>query len=176
MHLTHENTLIASGICQRFYDLEVRDAAIQQHENRLIMTLNIFRSLLLSSTILLAGGNLAYAARTIDPYQISVAATVLAASPRVFHDGDFVGNVYDAYYGVVQVQASIKNGQLTDVKALKFPNHSGESRSINRQALPILQQEVVQTQTARVRIISGATLTSRAYLASLKDALLLAGK
>lgn len=136
------------------------------------MALKTFRNLLLSGTIFMAAAaGLAQAASTVDANQ----AAVLAASQHALRDGDFIGNIYDAYYGVVQVQASIRNGQLADVKALKFPNHSGESRSINRQALPMLQQEVVQTQNARVRIISGATLTSRAYIASLRDALILAG-
>jgi uncharacterized protein with FMN-binding domain len=86
-------------------------------------------------------------------------------------DGSFVGGTYDAYYGTVQVQATVQGGRITAVKALKFPNHSGTSRSINRQALPYLLQEVVAKQSARINIISGATLTSRAYIASLRDAL-----
>jgi len=140
------------------------------------MTFKTFRSFLLSCTILMAGSaGLAQAAGLADQTQVSPSATVLAASQGVLHDGSYIGNTYDAYYGVVQVQATIKNGQLAAVQALKFPNHSGESRSINRQALPMLQQQVVQAQNARVRIISGATLTSRAYIASLNDALTLAG-
>jgi uncharacterized protein with FMN-binding domain len=140
------------------------------------MTLKTFRNLLLSCTMLIAGATgFAQAAGIVDQTQSVPAAAVMNASQNVLHDGSYIGNTYDAYYGVVQVQATVKNGQLADVKALKFPNHSGESRSINRQALPMLQQQVVQAQTARVRIISGATLTSRAYIASLKDALVLAG-
>jgi uncharacterized protein with FMN-binding domain len=140
------------------------------------MTLKSFRTLLLSCTMLVASAaGFAHAAGTANQTQVTPDATVLAASQSVLHDGSYIGNTYDAYYGVVQVQATVKNGQLADVKALKFPNHSGESRSINRQALPMLQQQVVQAQTARVRIISGATLTSRAYIASLQDALVLAG-
>jgi uncharacterized protein with FMN-binding domain len=89
----------------------------------------------------------------------------------VLHDGNFVGGTYDAYYGKVQVQATIQGGQITKVKALKYPNHSGTSRSINAQALPFLLQEVVQAQSASVNVISGATLTTRAYVKSLRDAL-----
>ncbi len=92
------------------------------------------------------------------------------------HDGTFIGGTYDAYYGTVQVQATISNGAITSVKALKFPNHSGTSRSINRQALPYLLQEVVAKQSAKVDIIGGATLTSRAYIKSLRDALAQSGK
>lgn len=140
------------------------------------MTLKSFRRFLLSCTILIVGGaGLAHAAGTLDQTQDAPPATIVASSQNVLRDGSFIGNTYDAYYGVVQVQAVVINGQLADVKALKFPDHSGESRSINRQALPMLQQQVVQAQTARVRIISGATLTSRAYIASLNDALILAG-
>jgi uncharacterized protein with FMN-binding domain len=91
-------------------------------------------------------------------------------------DGSFVGGTYDAYYGNVQVQATIQGGQIVSVKALKFPNHSGTSRSINRQALPFLMQEVAAKQSARIDIISGATLTSRAYIKSLRDALKKAGQ
>jgi uncharacterized protein with FMN-binding domain len=103
---------------------------------------------------------------TVDP-QIQTVA---------LHDGTFVGGTYDAYYGTVQVQATIKNGSITAVSALKFPNHSGTSRSINRQALPYLLQEVVAKQSSRVDIIGGATLTSRAYMKSLRDALVQSGK
>jgi uncharacterized protein with FMN-binding domain len=89
----------------------------------------------------------------------------------VLHDGNFTGGAYDAYYGMVQVQATVQGGQIVKVKALKFPNHSGTSVSINRQALPFLMQEVEQAQSGKINIISGATLTSRAYIKSLRDAL-----
>jgi uncharacterized protein with FMN-binding domain len=95
----------------------------------------------------------------------------LVAGTAVLHDGSFVGGTYDAYYGQVQVQAMVSGGRVSDVKVLRFPNHSGTSRSINRQALPYLLQEVVAKQSARINIISGATLTSRAYIFSLRDAL-----
>ena len=139
------------------------------------MIFKSFRNLLLSCTILISGAvGLAHAG-ALDLNANADTAQTIPASQGVMHDGSFIGNTYDAYYGVVQVQATVRNGQLADVKALKFPNHSGESRYINQQALPMLQQEVVTAQTARVHIISGATLTSRAYIASLRDALLLAG-
>lgn len=118
---------------------------------------------------------------------VSQAASVPAVSdPQVLpdvnlqtvalHDGTFIGGTYDAYYGTVQVQATIKNGSITNVSALKFPNHSGTSRLINRQALPYLLQEVVAVQNSKVNIIGGATLTSRAYIKSLRDALVQSGK
>jgi uncharacterized protein with FMN-binding domain len=99
----------------------------------------------------------------------------LAAASVAYRDGGYTGQPYDAYYGMVQVQASIQGGHLASVKVLQFPNHNGTSRSINRQALPILKSEVMRAQGVRVNLISGATLTSRAYLRSLNTALKQAG-
>ena len=94
-----------------------------------------------------------------------------AATARRYRDGSFTGSAFDAYYGMVQVQANVQNGQLVSVDVLAYPNHQRTSRSINWQALPMLQSEVIRAQGTRVNIISGATLTSTAYLRSLKDAL-----
>jgi uncharacterized protein with FMN-binding domain len=91
------------------------------------------------------------------------------------HDGTFTGTAYDAYWGLVQVQATIQGGRLVAVDVPQFPNHRSTSRAINRQALPLLKTEVIQAQSTRVNLISGATLTSQAYLRSLKSALKQAG-
>jgi uncharacterized protein with FMN-binding domain len=96
---------------------------------------------------------------------------VQVAGKVTLRDGTFVGRGYDAYWGIVQVQASIQNGRIVGIDALKSPNHNRTSKSINRKALPMLLQQVVKRQSARVNMISGATLTSRAYISSLRDAL-----
>jgi uncharacterized protein with FMN-binding domain len=111
---------------------------------------------------------------TVTPAGNDPSPIQLAAAGK-YRDGSYDGRAYDAYYGMVQVQATVQGGQLTSVKVLQFPNHSGTSRSINRQALPILKSEVLTAQTVRVNMISGATLTSRAYLRSLNGALKQAG-
>lgn len=105
----------------------------------------------------------------------STAPVQLAAATSAYQDGSFTGDAFDAYYGMVQVQANILGGQLVSVKVLQYPNHSGTSRSINRQALPLLKSEVISAQDTQVNMISGATLTSRAYLRSLNGALMQAG-
>ena len=91
-------------------------------------------------------------------------------------DGVFDGATYDAYYGPVQVEVTIQGGRIVAANALQYPNHRRTSVDINRQALPYLQREVVQAQSARVNAISGATLTSRAYIGSVADALQQASK
>ena len=98
------------------------------------------------------------------------------ASAATLHDGTFDGGTYDAYYGTVQVEVTVRGGRVTDIQALKVPGHQRTSIQINRKAVPYLKQEVVQAQSARINIISGATLTSRAYIKSLRDALTQAAK
>jgi uncharacterized protein with FMN-binding domain len=88
-----------------------------------------------------------------------------------YRDGRSTGPVYDAYYGVVQVQAVIRDGRVVAVNVLRYPFHSGTSRSINRRALPRLEHEVITAQSADVHAVSGATLTSDAFIRSLSGAL-----
>jgi uncharacterized protein with FMN-binding domain len=93
------------------------------------------------------------------------------AAGAAFRDGTFTGLRYDAYWGTVQVRAVVKDGKLSSVDVLDFPSDRRTSQQINRYALPILQREVVQAQGVNVNIISGATLTAKAYLSSLRSAL-----
>lgn len=95
----------------------------------------------------------------------------LKAAGHGFADGTYVGPVTDAYYGLIQIQASIQGGRLTSLKVLKYPNDRRTSININRQALPMLRDEAISGQTANVDIISGATLTSKAFVQSLGGAL-----
>lgn len=95
-----------------------------------------------------------------------------AAQPLgLYKDGDYTGAEVDAYYGLVQVQATIKQGKLADVHFLEYPNDRRTSIRINTIAIPYLQQEAIQAQSANVDLISGATLTSEAFVESLRMAL-----
>lgn len=102
---------------------------------------------------------------------VPVAANAQPGGGGRFKDGSYQGSVADAYYGNVQVQADVKNGQLVSVRILQYPNDRNTSRYINSQALPMLKQEAIQAQTAQVDFISGATLTSNAFVQSLSSAL-----
>jgi uncharacterized protein with FMN-binding domain len=70
----------------------------------------------------------------------------------------------------VQVQAVIKDGRISDVQFLSHPTgrHSDE---INAEAAPVLVQEALSKQSSSVQVVSGATLTSRAFMESLQSAL-----
>jgi len=88
-----------------------------------------------------------------------------------YKDGQYTGPEVDAYYGLVQVQATIQNGQIASVDFLEYPHDRRTSQRINAQAVPYLQTEALQAQSAQVNIISGATLTSEAFMESLNTAL-----
>lgn len=92
-------------------------------------------------------------------------------SATTYKDGTFTGSVADAYYGNVQVQATISGGKITNVAFLQHPDTHETSVIINQQAMPYLQQEALQAQSANVQIISGATFTSQAFQQSLQAAL-----
>ena len=48
---------------------------------------------------------------------------------------------------------------------------TAEDQEINAQALPVLVQETLDAQSAKIDMVSGATVTSDGYLASLQSAL-----
>lgn len=88
-----------------------------------------------------------------------------------YKDGTYTGDAADAFYGMIQVQATIANGKITNIQFLQYPNDRGTSIEINQQADPVLAQEAIQTQNANVDIVSGATDSSQAFVQSLQSAL-----
>jgi uncharacterized protein with FMN-binding domain len=104
-----------------------------------------------------------------------VQTQVAANSPSGFRDGTYTGASENAYYGRVQVQVTIASQKITGIKVLNYPQDRRTSRYINSQALPLLQREVIAANSANVDAISGATLTSEAYIRSLSTALQQAG-
>lgn len=88
-----------------------------------------------------------------------------------YKDGTYTGSTDSAFYGNVQVSAVILGGKITTVNFLQSPNENPNSIYINQQAMPYLKQEAIQSQSADVGIITGATYTSQAFIQSLTDAL-----
>jgi uncharacterized protein with FMN-binding domain len=86
-------------------------------------------------------------------------------------DGVYTGRRESAYYGIIQVQAVVQGGNLTDVRILSYPNDNGTSRYINSVALPRLIKESISAQGSHVNFVSGATFTSEAFHLSLHLAL-----
>ena len=73
-------------------------------------------------------------------------------------------------WGPIQVTVKVKGKKIIDISAT-YPTERPRSQFINSQAIPMLKQEVLQLQSARIDLIGGATLTSEAYATSLQAAL-----
>ena len=96
---------------------------------------------------------------------------VSASNQGGYKDGTYTGPLVDAYYGMVEVQVTIQSGKISDVQFLQYPSDRRTSVQINSIAMPYLQQEAIQAQSADVNIISGATFTSEGFATSLNAAL-----
>jgi uncharacterized protein with FMN-binding domain len=85
--------------------------------------------------------------------------------------GTFLGSDVPNRFGDVQVRVVVSNGRITDLQAVQLPSDRARSAYISQVAGPILRSEVVQAQSARIDIVSGATYTSESYAQSVESAL-----
>ena len=83
----------------------------------------------------------------------------------------YTGDSADTRWGPVQVQITVQGGNITGSEAVQYPQNNGRDAEINGFALPVLNQEVVQQQSASIDTVSGATVTSDGYLQSLQSAI-----
>jgi uncharacterized protein with FMN-binding domain len=117
------------------------------------------------------------AASSADPAASSTAAATATsqlpapANGNGYKDGTYTGTQVNIHWGYVQVQTTIQAGQIADVQVVQYPTERRTSARINSIAVPDLQQEALQAQSANVNIITGATLTSEGFQISLQAAL-----
>lgn len=81
------------------------------------------------------------------------------------------GAAVDTRYGPVQVQLTVRGKKILAARAIDYPQSGGQDQEINSQAVPVLEQETLTAQSARIDSVSGATYTSAGYRASLQAAL-----
>lgn len=74
-------------------------------------------------------------------------------------------------YGNVQVQITVSGGKITHSVVLQVPWNNPKDQQINSRAVPVLNAEAVDAQSAQIDMVSGATYTSEAYLQSLQSAI-----
>jgi uncharacterized protein with FMN-binding domain len=73
---------------------------------------------------------------------------------------------------VVQVQATISaSGRICSVDAIQSPNDRRMSIRINAQAVPMLDERALAAQSAQFHGVTGATVTTSGYRASLQSIL-----
>jgi uncharacterized protein with FMN-binding domain len=89
-------------------------------------------------------------------------------SPAACTGTETLGPVVQTRWGPVQVAAIISQGKICDVRAVVVPSSHTRSTAINSRAVPILRQRVLAAQSASFDTVSGATVTSDGYRASLQ--------
>ncbi|MGW2749290.1 FMN-binding protein [Streptomyces sp. NPDC001450] len=78
-------------------------------------------------------------------------------------------------YGPVQVRITLSGSRITGATAIQSPDEAARSKDISSMAVPKLNQETLEAQSANIDAVSGATYTSAEYKQSLQSALDRAG-
>jgi uncharacterized protein with FMN-binding domain len=105
-------------------------------------------------------------------------AAAAAAAPVSAGSGTgtvLTGNVIMTGYGPTQVQVTLNTGKIVKVTVLQHTNDGVNSQMIDGRALPLLNQETLTAQSAKINAVSGASYTSAGYIKSLQSALDKAG-
>ena len=100
------------------------------------------------------------------PFVLAVRSAHAASAGRLV-----TGATYNMKWGAVTVKLRLdsKNKRIINVFSV-LPTERPRSANINGHAGPILKREVLAAQSANIRLVSGATMTSRAYKLSLQNA------
>ncbi len=83
----------------------------------------------------------------------------------------YTGDAVSTRFGDVQVEITVKDGRITKSAVLQVPWNNGKDQEINSYAVPILNSETVDAQSANIDMVSGATYTSNGYIGSLQSAI-----
>ncbi len=106
------------------------------------------------------------------PHDTPLSDTISTSTSSItYKDGEYLGDIADAYFGKVQVKAIVSGGKLTDVQFLDYPKDQRHSLEISVNSMPLLKSEAIKIQSGKVDIISGATQTAEAFQVSLDSAL-----
>jgi len=81
-----------------------------------------------------------------------------------------IGPSTNMRWGPVRVTIIVRGRRITDIK-VTAPIERARSAIINNRAVPMLRGEALRAQTANVQFISGATMTSKAFVTSLQAAM-----
>jgi uncharacterized protein with FMN-binding domain len=110
-----------------------------------------------------AGKRAAAAARgTAAPSQPAAATTTRTA----------VGPQVDYNWGILSVRVTVSGKKIVKVGIASLDDGGNpRSQMIDQQSIPMLEQEVMQAQSANIQGVSGASYTSAGFVQSLQAAL-----
>lgn len=101
---------------------------------------------------------------------LSVGATN-AKSTATLADGTFRGADVRNRYGDVQISVTIASGKITAITFDQLDANDRHSEQINGYASSRLISQTINTQSASIAGVSGATYTTDSYIQSLQSAL-----
>ena len=81
------------------------------------------------------------------------------------------GDAIATPYGPTQVQVTLNAGKIVKVTVLQHTDDGTNSQMIDGHALPLLDNETLTAQSAKIDAVSGASYTSAGYIKSLQSAL-----
>ena len=102
-------------------------------------------------------------------------AKKVSAKKATGKSGTFLGAAAQTQFGPVQVSVKVSAGRITKVTTPIYPIGTYRDQAINSQAIPMLEQEVMQVQSSSIQGIGGASYTSQGFYTSLLSALAKAG-
>lgn len=101
--------------------------------------------------------------------------TALAARADTVPTGSgtpVLGRLVTTDFGHIQVEITVSGHRIVGARAVRTPEDGGQQgRRINARALPILAQQAVRAQSAKIDGVSGATYSSNGYRQSLQSAI-----
>jgi uncharacterized protein with FMN-binding domain len=124
--------------------------------------------IVLAATVAGTAGVLAF-----HPHSPATPTATASSTPTATGAGSetATGDAIDTQYGPAQVRATVRDGKIVKIEALRLQGNDPRSVQISSSAEPILQQEALTSQSADVDAVSGATFTSASYTQSLQSAL-----
>lgn len=99
------------------------------------------------------------------------ATTAPAASATGLADGTYTGAPVTHRFGSVTVTVTVAQGRISALTERVVGDGDRHSATINARSVPTLRSAILAAGDADVATVSGATYTTRAYLASLQSAL-----
>jgi uncharacterized protein with FMN-binding domain len=99
------------------------------------------------------------------------AAGVAMPPGQHLQDGEFTSDPQTFEWGTLQLKLTIHDGAIVAADALQMPAHRQRSVELSEMSKPILLSEAIKNQTAKVHMVSSATLTSIAFQDAVASAL-----
>ena len=126
-----------------------------------------------------------FAATVLAVPVANATAAVKAAKKTIVRTKKFTGATIDTgRYGLLRVTIVVRKTttivgsrktvkrKITSISVPEYPNDTDRSAFISQNAIPVLMQEALRAQSARIDVVSGATYTSDAFAQSLQAAIM----